>query len=97
MPYRDKYHYHSSTLRFHDRLLRSNHNNFPICKHRHPIEHKRDKDMVLFTSSTLHNVHMDPAIRAPFNMDIASVSGAKKCEGFGIKPTSTTANPPIQL
>lgn len=76
-PYRDRFHYHTSLYRLQDKLLRRNIDvmDCPVCKHRHPIN--RGRVPVLFTSSTLHNVFVDPSVRVPFHLDIESQPGAR--------------------
>lgn len=49
----------------------------PTCKIVHPIEPDVERKVVFMTSSTLHNVFLDPAVRLPFHLDIESICGAR--------------------
>ena len=44
----------------------------PTCKIVHPIEPDVERKVVFMTSSTLHNVFLDPAVRLPFHLDVES-------------------------
>ena len=75
-PYRDRFHYHTSLYRLQEKLLRRNIDVMAclVCKHRHPINRGRVPELV--TSSTLHNIFIDPSVRAPY-LDMESQPGAR--------------------
>ena len=75
----DKYHHHHSTSYFNIRQARFGSDlNCPTCKIRHPIELPPDqKRIILFTSSTLHNVYLDEQVRFPTHIDIESIAGGR--------------------
>ena len=56
--------------------------NCPSCKVMHPATLPGDRVIILFTSSTLHNVTANDEVRLPFHMDIESICGAKISDLF---------------
>ena len=74
-----KYHRHHSTQAFHQ-ILRNGYTqivNCPTCKVVHRVKRECVRELVLVTSSTLHNVHLNPAVRLPFHIDVESICGGK--------------------
>ena len=73
------HHRHHSTYYFHktSEYLGSTSVNCPTCKVHHPIQQERDRTVVLYTSSTLHNTYLQPEVRWPFHIDVESICGAK--------------------
>ena len=53
--------------------------NCPTCKVQHNWE-VGSRTTVLFTTSTLHNVFLDPGFRLPFHIDIESICGGRTSE-----------------
>ena len=53
--------------------------NCPICKVQHNWE-VGSRTTVLFTTTTLHNVFLDPGFRLPFHIDIESICGGRTSE-----------------
>ena len=77
-----KNHRHHSTQAFHE-ILKNGFTqivNCPTCKVVHRVKRDCVRELVLVTSSTLHNVHLNPAVRLPFHIDIESICGGKISE-----------------
>ena len=68
-------HKHHSTSYFYEKSVGSD-INCPSCKIRHPklLDQPR---VALYTTSTLHNFFLDPAVRTPFHIDIESICSGK--------------------
>ena len=60
-----------------DRGIRRKELKCPTCKIVHPIEPDVERKVVFMTSSKLHNVFLDPAVRLPFHLDVESICGAR--------------------
>ena len=74
----ERYHHHHSTAYFNQHQSRFGSDvNCPTCKIRHPIQNPAEKRIILFTSSTLHNVYLDEQVRFPSHIDIESISGGQ--------------------
>ena len=73
-----RFHRHHSTQHFHTTIARTSTDvNCPTCKHTHPIQPQEGYRIVLVTSSTLHNVFLDPQMRSPIHYDVESIPGAR--------------------
>ena len=53
------------------------------CKVPHPaLPENGDRTVVLNTTSTLHNVFLNPSVRLPFHIDVESICGGKIVDLF---------------
>ena len=70
-----RFHRHHSSFFYHSTLkLRKIYTvDCPSCKCTHNLGKREDRAVVLMTSSTLHNVFMNPDVRMRFHMDIKSI------------------------
>ena len=75
----DKYHRHHSTRWYHDCERREGRDEVDCecCKVRHSIEPPARGRIVIFTSSTLHNVYMDPRVKTDIHVDVESICGGR--------------------
>ena len=68
-------HKHHSTSYFYE-VTPGSQINCPSCKVKHPKQIDQP-EVALFTTSTLHNFFLDPAVRMSFHMDIESICSGK--------------------
>lgn len=79
------YHRHHSSFFFHQTSARlyGPEVNCPTCKVSHPaLPENGDRTVVLYTTSTLHNVFLNPSVRLPFHIDVESICGGKIVDLF---------------
>ena len=70
--------YHQTSVRLYGPEI-----NCPTCKISHPaLPENRDRIIVLYTTSTLHNVFLNRSVRLPFHIDIESICGGKIIDLF---------------
>lgn len=74
-------HKHHSSIYFQENSMRlyGPTVNCPTCKVQHNYE-IGSRTTVLFTTSTLHNVFLDPGFRLPFHLEIESICGGRTVE-----------------
>ena len=76
---KDVFHRHHSTRWYHDQLNAENKfvADCEMCKVTHTTVPAERGRICIFTSSTLHNIYMDPRVRPDIHIDIESICGGR--------------------
>ena len=75
----NRFHRHHSTLYYYEKAQLDEAGNFQCatCKLYHPVTLNLNRNIVIFTSSTLHDVFLNRDVRVPFHLEFESICGGR--------------------
>ena len=91
----NRLHRHHSTLYYYEKAQLDDEGNFQCatCKLYHPVSLNLSRNIVIFTSSTLHDVFLNRDVRVPFHMEFESICGGRLTDLYNNWRAAYTGRP----